>query len=57
VQGRPPLVSIISPEDARKIRKMQWINFACTMLQVCNVKQRHGGWLLALLVAALFHIA
>eukprot|EP00775_Hariotina_reticulata_P005079 gene5079-5320_t len=34
VQGRPPLVSIISPEDARKIRKMQWINFACTMLQL-----------------------
>lgn len=34
VQGRPPLVSIISPEDAKKIRKMQWINFGCTMLQV-----------------------
>jgi hypothetical protein len=33
VTGRPPLVSIISPEDAKKIRKMQWVNFACTMVR------------------------
>ncbi|WIA33861.1 hypothetical protein OEZ86_006965 [Tetradesmus obliquus] len=38
VTGRPPLVSIISPEDAKKIRKMQWVNFACTMVQlVCSL--------------------
>ena len=28
-------MSIISPDDAKKIRKMQLINFAATMLQVC----------------------
>jgi hypothetical protein len=33
VTGRPPLVSIISPEDAKKIRKMQWVNFGCTMVR------------------------
>eukprot|EP00882_Tetradesmus_deserticola_P003267 GHRQ01003461.1.p1 GENE.GHRQ01003461.1~~GHRQ01003461.1.p1 ORF type:complete len:345 (+),score=135.24 GHRQ01003461.1:159-1193(+) len=38
VTGRPPLVSIISPEDAKKIRKMQWVNFGFTMVQlVCSL--------------------
>lgn len=38
VDGRPPLVSIISPDDAKKIRKMQWINFSCTMVQlICSL--------------------
>lgn len=38
VTGRPPIVSIISPDDMKKIRKMQWINFGCTMVQlVCSL--------------------
>lgn len=53
VTGRPPLVSIISPEDAKKIRKMQWVNFACTMVSICstvNVKSTRS-----LKVAAVEH--
>jgi hypothetical protein len=43
VTGRPPLVSIISPEDAKKIRKMQWVNFACTMVRTNAWFCGYGG--------------